>query len=759
MTETWKIARWRGRHWASALVVLLALTLLPLGWVQWQQFKLLSAPTSQPFDAYVHQLGEVDNALARLNDQLQAASRPNAVASPGSLRMHNEALTTQAQQLLDLPLPDTPGSPQGPVPALDLLRAFTEASDALLSSAAPNPADALLQLTTMAGALQPALKELAQQVQLQKAQWAQHHQQRVQHLALMEALFLALLVVGAAGLVAFLVVHMRRQFRQFQKLQKLSNRLANARDEAEQANHGKSVFLANMSHEIRTPFQGLLGMLDLLEEPNLSGRQRDYIQTARDSALHLLGVLNDILDVATMDSGTLKLSHTPIHLKSLVQDVETLMQGSARDKGLTLNVYIASDLPEWVLTDATRLRQILFNLLNNAIKFTSSGSVIAEVARAPNKRDGVVIAVRDTGTGMDEETLKHLFTRFYQADSSLRRRAGGSGLGLEISRNLARMMGGDIEVQSQLGVGSVFTVTLALPETPAPPLDVPALPKSNKRATPLRVLVAEDHPINLKYMSILLENMGHSAVFCENGQEALDLLAKERFDVVLLDYHMPVLDGLATTEAIRALEGPAAATKVVLITADVVNDTRKRASEVGVDAFTSKPLQAEDLQRALQHCGLLETDATNVEGAGAHSSLGGLFPISAYELPVRLPDEQDPSTLIDTESFTDIASLMPEETLAELLTTLFMPPDGSVHVLLAALDSRDLAAVGYNAHKLKGTAMLMGFRAIVRTAARIEEMVHKGEDPCAGGLSLQLRHDMEHTQKALSQFGVRDPSA
>ncbi|HEX5738112.1 MAG TPA: ATP-binding protein [Hydrogenophaga sp.] len=755
MSEAWNTARWRGRHWACAMAVLLALTLLPLGWVQWQQFKLLSPPPSQPLDALQHQLGQVDGALARLNNHIQAAREPDSNTSTVALRLHHEALTTQAQRLQDLTPPSTLDSPQAAAPALDLLRAFTDASGSLLVTPATqgHDLDALARLTAMAEELRASLQELAQRVQLQKVQLAQQHQERVQRLAWIESVIVALLVLGATGLMAVVVRHMRRQFRQFQKLQKLSNRLAHARDEAEQENHSKSVFLANMSHEIRTPFQGLLGMLDLLEDPNLSGRQRDYIQTARDSALHLLGVLNDILDVATMDSGTLKLSHTPIHLRSLVQDVEALMQGSARDKGLALNVYTASDLPEWVLTDATRLRQILLNLLSNAIKFTASGSVIAEVARAPDKRDGVAITVRDTGAGMDEQTQENLFTRFHQADGSLRRRAGGSGLGLEISRNLARMMGGDIEVQSQLGVGSVFTVTLALPETAAPPLDTPARPQPNKPASPLHVLVAEDHPINLKYLSILLENMGHSAVFCENGQQALNLLAQERFDVVLLDYHMPVLDGLATTQAIRALDGPAAKTKVILVTADVVNDTRKLASEAGVDAFTSKPLQVEDLQRALHHCGLQEADASDTEGTGAHSSL---FPISAYELPVRLPDELDPSTLIDTESFTDIASLMPEDTLAGLLTTLFKPPEGSVHVLLGALDSHDLAAVGYNSHKLKGTAMLMGFRAIVRTAAQIEEMVRKGENPCTGGLSFQLRHDMEHTQKALSQFGVRE---
>ncbi len=655
MSETWRVARWRGRQWALALAVLLALTLLPLGWVQWQQFMLLDPPSSAPVGVSLPPAGSAEETMAEAARQLRDA------------------------------------------------------------------------------------------------------QQQVQRLALIGMALTALLAAGVVWLVMALVRHMRRQFWQFQKLQKLSNQLAHARDDAEAANQGKSLFLANMSHEIRTPFHGLLGMLNLLNEASLTGRQRDYLQTAHDSALHLLGVFNDILDVSTMDAGTLRLSPTPTHLRDLVREVEGLMQVPAQDKGLTLNVYTAGNLPEWVMADVTRVRQILFNLLSNAIKFTREGSVIAEVTRHPERSSGVLITVRDTGVGMDKSTLGHLFSRFYQADNTPRRRSGGSGLGLEISRNLARMMGGDIQVQSKPGVGSVFTVSLILPETDAPAANETAAgpdtglgaigQAAGQRA--LRVLVAEDHPINLKYMSILLENMGHSAVFCENGQQALELLAQEPFDVVLLDYHMPVLDGLATTQAIRALEGPASRTKVILVTADVVNDTRKRAIEAGVDEFTSKPLQADDLERALRYCGLLDA-GTDGPATTRHSNP---FPISAYELPVRLPDEQSASTLIDSEAFTEIASLMPHETLAELLATLFQRPDGSIPVLLTALENQDLAAVGYNAHKLKGTSMLMGLRAIVRTAAQIEEMVHKGEDPFTSGLAYQMTRDMELTQKALRQYG------
>ncbi|MFN3495372.1 MAG: ATP-binding protein, partial [Hydrogenophaga sp.] len=574
-------------------------------------------------------------------------------------------------------------------------------------------------------------------------------------LALADMALTSLLALGMAWLVLVLVRQMRRQYWQFKKLQKLSDQLAHANDEAEAANQSKSLFMANMSHEIRTPFQGLLGMLNLLEEANLSGRHLDYLQTARDSAHHLLGVFNDILDVSSIESGTLRLSPTPTHLRGTVREVEDLMRVSAQDKGLTLDVYTAGDLPEWVMADVTRLRQILFNLLSNAMKFTHEGSVIAELTRQPGMDDGVVISVRDTGVGMDDATMAHLFTRFHQADNTLRRRAGGTGLGLEISRHLARMMGGDIVASSVPGVGSVFTVTLRLPATDAPlEPSQPAPPQAGGRR--LRVLVAEDHPINLKYMSILLERMGHDAVFCENGQEALELVQKQAFDVVLLDYHMPVLDGLATTRAIRALPGPQAQTKIILVTADGVNDTRKRAVEVGVDSFTSKPLQSDDLVRALQACGLLENAAEADDGASPVSRHSNPFPISAYELPIRLPDETSTDLLINIESFVEISSMMPEETLNELLATLFAPPDGSVPVLVAALEQRDLAAVAYNAHKLKGTAMLMGFRAIVRTAAQIEEMVHAGGDPFDSGMASQLERDSETTQKALRQFGVRD---
>lgn len=751
------LAKWQAKQWAVAIASLLLVTLTPLAWIQWQQFKMLDDVSTNQVDSIMWQAYQLERELSVLDAQLhEAVINPEGV-DPYALTERYEVFLSRIDLLTKIPRRDLiEGTPEY-TKALASIKAFVAQADPMFAEP-----EALMQdrvkLVTLDAGLDMLLLPAADLTREANRAVARFVDERNDQLRQQSMLVITLAGVQSLVMLIFVVVlvrHIRRQQQQYSRLQKLSRELSDARDQAEAANHGKSVFLANMSHEIRTPFQGLLGMLNLLDEPNLSSQQRDYLQTARDSALHLLGVLNDILDVSTMESGTLKLSEAPINLRGVVEEVEGLMQVAANDKGLELHVYAASDLPEWVMADATRVRQIMFNLINNAIKFTPQGSVIAEVSRPSNGQSGVVITVRDTGVGMDAQTVDNLFTRFFQADNSLRRRIGGTGLGLEISRNLARMMGGDIHVSSQLGVGSVFTVTLNLPETAEPAQEAFAH-SSHGSGRRLKVLVAEDHPINLKYMNILLEKMGHDAVFCENGEEALQLLARQPFDVVLLDYHMPVLDGLATTEAIRQLDNPSADIKVILVTADVVNDTRKRALEVGVNEFASKPLQANDLQRALQRCGLLdEPDAVATTGHGALRP-SSPFPLSSYEMPVRLPEfNQNTAQVIDTESYAEILSMMPKETMDEMLNTLFEPPEGTLHVLIAALETGERSDIGYNAHKLKGTAMLLGFKAIVKTSAEIEHLAMKTEDPFSPDLGPQLMRDLELTQKALRQYDMQ----
>ena len=752
------LARWQGRQWAMAISLLLGLTLTPLGWIQWRQYRMLDDVSTNQVDSIMWQAYQLEREMGRLEHSIMEAIKAPDKADGFELLERYEVYLSRIELLTKIPRRDLLETSFEYTATMTKVKEFNALADPLFAdpqALVANP-EKLALLDRSMEDLKPLLGELTREANRAVARFVDERNAQLQQQGMLVIGLAAAQIVVMLIFVGLLVQHIRKQQRQYANLQTLSRELAEARDQAEAANHGKSIFLANMSHEIRTPFQGLLGMLNLLDNASLSSQQRDYLGTARDSALHLLGVLNDILDVSTMESGTLKLSVAPIHLPGVVHEVDGLMQVAARDKGLELNIYAAADLPAWVEADATRLRQIMFNLINNAIKFTTEGSVIAELTRAQAGKTGVVLTVRDTGMGMDEETVTRLFTRFYQADNSLRRRIGGTGLGLEISRNLARMMGGDIEVTSRLGIGSVFTVHLDLPETKAP-VEEQQVSVIGSIQRKLKVLVAEDHPINLKYMSILLEKMGHEAVFCENGEEALQLLNRQMFDVVLLDYHMPVLDGLATTEAIRKLDGTVSDIKVILVTADVVNDTRKRALDVGVNEFTSKPLQAEDLRRALRRCGLLDDPGLTVEEidpAALRST--SPFPLSSYEMPVRLPDLSHAAVgLIDGDSYGEILDMMPEESLEELLKTLFEPPAGTVHVLVQAMLDKDRAATGYNAHKLKGTAMLMGFRALVKTSAQIEHISTQTEDPVSAELGQQLLREAELTQKALRHFELR----
>ncbi|WP_374642371.1 ATP-binding protein [Hydrogenophaga sp.] len=759
------LSRWRRREWVLAIAALLVVTIGPLAWIQWRQFQMLEDLSTNQVDSIMWQAYQLERELGRLDQVVHNAELSPGSADPYELQERYEIFISRIDLLRKIPRRDLLERSEVYTQALTELEKFVTYADPLFAKPdelAQSPA-VLSDMDRRIEQLTPLLGDVTRESNRAVAVFVDERNQQLQQQSM--------LVIGMASVqsvvmllfVGLLIRHIRRQQQQYTRLQKLSKELTEARDQAEAANHGKSVFLANMSHEIRTPFQGLLGMLNLLGDASLSNQQRDYLQTARDSALHLLGVLNDILDVTTMESGTLKLSTAPTHLRTVVDEVDNLMRVSAEDKGLQFHIYAAANLPEWVMADATRLRQIMYNLINNAIKFTHEGSIMVEVARSDAMPDGVVITVRDTGVGMDAETVERLFTRFFQADNSLRRRIGGAGLGLEISRNLARMMGGDIHVSSQAGVGSVFTVILQLPHCDAPASDTGTGSGSLGAPRRLKILVAEDHPINLKYMNILLEKMGHDATFCENGQEALELVQRNSYDVVLLDYHMPVLDGLAATEAIRALPGPASETKIILVTADVVNDTRKRALEVGINEFASKPLQAEDLKRALARCGLLEpqagAQAIPGEDAGGSSGIpldSRPFTLSTYEMPVILPTpEMSAQVLIDPEAYGEIVSMMPEDSLEEMLDTLFRPPEGTVPVLLQNIADGDRKTIGHNAHKLKGTSMLMGFKALVDTSARIEYLATQTEEPIGQEYAEQLRREAEATRDAVRVFEAK----
>jgi signal transduction histidine kinase/ActR/RegA family two-component response regulator len=433
-----------------------------------------------------------------------------------------------------------------------------------------------------------------------------------------------------------LVMRQKRLEAERLALEQMTDELREAHFRAEAANRGKSQFLANMSHELRTPFNGLMGMLGLLQGTPMTPQQADYIETAQGSASHLLTLLNDILDLSALETGNITLKPIAIDLQRLLREVDALMRPLARSKGLAFHIRVADAPLPVVLADDTRIKQIVFNLISNAIKFTEQGQVVMTVSATsrPEQVVELVFEIQDSGIGMDAAVLSRLFQRFYQVDDSSTRRFGGTGLGLEISQSLARMMDGEIAVRSELGVGSTFTTVLRLPAgdadevsvsafgtlpplaasdgqhlpaakaalpAPAPPPGAPAAaPPGPLAAHTLRVLVVEDHPINQKLVGVLLGRMGCHISYCENGQLAVEQVQREPFDLILMDVNMPVMDGLAATRLIRALPGPVAQTPIVVLTADVMNEASEQALAAGANDFISKPLKVEQLRAIIQ---------------------------------------------------------------------------------------------------------------------------------------------------------------
>lgn len=435
---------------------------------------------------------------------------------------------------------------------------------------------------------------------------------------------LVLLLVASGALVR----RQKRMEAERMALEQMTAELREAQVRAEAANRAKGQFLANMSHELRTPFNGLMGMLGLLQGTQTTPQQADFIETAQASASHLLTLLNDILDLSALETGNITLKPTPVSLSRLVREVDALMLPLAKSKGLALRVQVPQAPLPVVLADEARIKQIVFNLINNAIKFTAQGQVLMTVSVAAHSAQAVelVFDIQDSGIGMDASVLSRLFQRFYQVDDSSTRRFGGTGLGLEISQSLARMMDGEITVRSAVGVGSTFTARLRLPVSdvqdavpPAPaaapakaagqPPEVAALvllaepPAVAEHpiatAHTLHVLVVEDHPINQKLVGVLLGRMGCHISYCENGQLAVEQVQREAFDLILMDVNMPVMDGLTATRLIRALPGPVAHTPIVVLTADVMNEASAQAMDAGANDFISKPLRVEHLRTVI----------------------------------------------------------------------------------------------------------------------------------------------------------------
>ena len=397
----------------------------------------------------------------------------------------------------------------------------------------------------------------------------------------------------------------------FTAIQSAQDLLVEAKEKAEQANRMRGEFLANMSHEIRTPMNGIVGMTELALDTTDTERQREYLVLARDSANHLLQIINEILDFSKIEAKALELELLEVSPVQLVRHTARSLEQLARAKGVDLRLETAPDIPELLWMDPVRMRQVLTNLIGNAIKFTDEGSVTVKTELVPAVDAKTVllrISIIDTGIGFDPERTEALFSPFTQADGSVTRSFGGTGLGLAITRSLLQLMGGYITAEGRPGEGATFVATLparkveqASAQALAPaPAKAPVPPPIATEGVPCSVLLVEDHEINRKLAEIMLQRMGYRYAVAADGQQALDLLAQEHFDVVLMDVMMPVMDGLTALRALRAREAVSGLrTPVLMVTAHAMTGDKERFIAAGADGYVSKPMSQAALQKEI----------------------------------------------------------------------------------------------------------------------------------------------------------------
>lgn len=518
--------------------------------------------------------------------------------------------------------------------------------------------------------------------------------------------------------------------------------LARAKAAAEAANQAKSRFLANMSHELRTPMNAILGMVEVARRRTAEPAVRDCLETAKSSAGLLLGLLDDLLDSAKIESGKLELEMAPFSLRRMLEEVGRILSHRANEKGLGFAFSAAPETPDSLIGDEIRLQQVLLNLAGNAIKFTRRGQVEVRVRECgirfsdgtpdgSQEQDGVCLefAVQDTGIGIPKEYLDRLFLPFSQTDASMTRRFGGTGLGLAISKSLVDLMGGHIWVESEASKGSTFYFSVRLPLAKDVPVGASSLePRLGPAAMPLRILLVDDNPANLKLACYILRDRGHVVHSAQDGAEAVRLASREVYDVILMDLEMPLMSGFEAAAAIRKSGSASAQAPVIAMTAHAMKEDRDRCFAAGMDGYISKPVDPEKMTQ------LVETLGASLRRSPAAEAFGSNW---------KVFDPEDALKKCFNRS----------DVLNEMIQTFFKDLEILFPKMRAALDRGELEELGHMGHRMKGTVVYLGAGPAAEAAVRVERFCRGDNvDPeeAKGALEM-LESECERLKTALTE--------